>query len=216
MIIGLTSAVWAPWIQQETLEDSNEDAFICADYVSDDECAHLEDIYKENPDYAILQQNLMEPDNNTFAKDLGGANYYAEVVATGSSDPADIVPGRRGEFAYLDAIRKARGTAQLWEIVSFDGQRSISILRFEGILEQDFLVTNGLELAVYLAKDAAPPTSDRLFGVDGEGAVEINVLGGNRGSRDYEIPPDVDLTQYQSVVIYDRQLDIVFSYATLE
>lgn len=212
VLVGLSSALWVPIIQPELLNNEEEEPFQCEDYLQTDECTRLRDVYEENPDYAVLQQNLMDPRNTRIAEDLGGTTYFAALMEEDSSDAADIVAGRRGEFVRLDAIRRAEGTVQLWEIVSFDGSRFVRIMRFEGLLEEAFYVTNGLELAVYLAENPAPESSAQVF--DG-GAVEIDVLGGNQGNRDYEIPADIDLTRYNSVVIYDRQLEIVFSYATL-
>jgi hypothetical protein len=40
-------------------------------------------------------------------------------------------------------------------------------------------------------------------------------LKGNIGSQNYEIPADVDVSQYQSVVIYCMPFHVVFSTATL-
>jgi hypothetical protein len=109
-----------------------------------------------------------------------------------------------GKFSVVDGIHKGEGTASFVQLA--DRQR---VLR----LEDDFRVTNGPDLYVYLSGSAAPRTSAELHGA---GAFEVAQLKGNVGGQNYALPDDVDLSRFRSVVIYRRRFTTVFSTAELD
>ncbi len=113
--------------------------------------------------------------------------------------PAEPKVLAQGSFIDIDPIHGAVGTATIYELPA--GER---ILRF-----QDFRSKNGPDLHVYLSTEA--PTS--TFAGLGENEVHLGALKGNVGNQNYEIPADVDLSQYMSVVIYCRPFHVVFSTA---
>jgi hypothetical protein len=106
-----------------------------------------------------------------------------------------------GTFKDADRFHQGEGVATLYKLP--DGNR---ILRFEV-----FEVTNGPDLHVYLATGAAPTGSEDL----GE-YVDLGELKGNIGNQNYEIPDELSLDGYNSVVIYCVPFHIVFSYAPLD
>ena len=108
-----------------------------------------------------------------------------------------------GQFGVVDAIHKGEGTASVVQLA--DGQR---VLRFA----DDFRVTNGPDLYVYLSGAAAPRTSGELHAT---GAFEVAQLKGNVGGQNYALPDDLDLGTFRSVVIYCRRFTTVFSTAEL-
>ena len=75
------------------------------------------------------------------------------------------------------------------------GQRFI---RFE-----NFETDNGPDLNVYLFDDE---TGD---------FIDLGDLKGNIGSQNYEIPPDVDLDRYSTVVVWCVRFGVVFTAASL-
>ncbi|WP_420431651.1 DM13 domain-containing protein [Candidatus Poriferisocius sp.] len=83
------------------------------------------------------------------------------------------------------------------------GQR---FLRFE-----DFRTDNGPDLNVYLS--AAPP--DAPVGQFTDVFVDLGDLKGNVGSQNYEIPRDLDLDVYSTVVIWCVRFSVVFGAAEL-
>jgi Electron transfer DM13 len=109
-----------------------------------------------------------------------------------------------GRFGVVDAIHKGEGAATLVRLP--DGQ---TVLR----LEDDFRVTNGPDLYVYLSGSAAPRTSAELHAT---GAFEVAQLKGNVGGQNYALPDDLDLSKFRSVVIYCRRFTTVFSTAELD
>jgi hypothetical protein len=84
-----------------------------------------------------------------------------------------------------------------------DGSR---LLRLE-----DFSSTNGPDLFVYLTA-AAADGSDEDMDAD---FVDLGVLKGNIGNQNYEIPGDVDLDRYATVVIWCRRFTVSFGAADL-
>jgi hypothetical protein len=114
------------------------------------------------------------------------------------TDPVVI---SEGSFIQIDAIHGAEGSATIYQLP--DGTR---LLRFE-----DFRSTNGPDLRVLLSADPDPRSEAEV----GEDRVELGQLKGNIGNQNYEIPAEVDLSLYQSVVIYCLPFQVVFSTATL-
>ena len=113
--------------------------------------------------------------------------------------PAEPTVLLMGSFIDIDPIHGAEGSATIYELP--DGGR---VLRFE-----DFHSKNGPDLHVYLSTEA--PTS--TFGELGNQKVHLGALKGNVGNQNYDIPADIDLSQYRSVVIYCRPFHVVFSTA---
>ena len=113
--------------------------------------------------------------------------------------PAEPTALAMGSFIDIDPIHGAEGSATIYQLP--DGAR---VLRFE-----DFRSKNGPDLHVYLSTEA--PTS--TFAGLGANEIHLGALKGNVGNQNYEVPADVDLSQYRSVVIYCVPFRVVFSTA---
>lgn len=114
-------------------------------------------------------------------------------------EPADPVVVATGVFISRD--HPTSGTATVYELA--DGGR---VLRFD-----DLVTDNGPDLKVYLstaAPDAPATEFDEQF-------VDLGVLAGNLGNQNYDVPVDVDLTAYRSVVIWCDRFDVPFGAAPL-
>lgn len=110
---------------------------------------------------------------------------------------------REGAFGSMDDnIHKGQGRAAIYHLA--DGTR---LLRLE-----DFSVTNGPDLYVYLSASASPRTA-RDFGA--APSVNLARLKGNVGNQNYSLPADLDLADFQSVVIYCKKYDVIISTAAL-
>ncbi len=131
-------------------------------------------------------------------------------AAAGAPDvPADeSMPGAtptvvaQGEFVDADLVHKGSGRAILYALP--DGGH---VVRFE-----DFRSTNGPALVVYLAKHESPT---RAADVTDGGFVKLGKLKGNVGNQNYRIPDDIDITEFNSVVIWCELFDVLFSPAAL-
>ena len=104
-----------------------------------------------------------------------------------------------GTFVDADNFHQGSGSATIFELPGGD-----RILRLE-----DFMVTNGPDLHVYLATGSKPSGRDDL----GE-HIDLGALKGNIGDQNYEIPVNLELDDFQSVVIYCVPFHVVFSTAS--
>lgn len=105
--------------------------------------------------------------------------------------------------SFYDIIHVGSGQALFYQLA--DGTR---ILRL-----QDFEVDNGPDLHVYLVPNDPVATS---VGVDIPGAIDLGKLKGNIGDQNYEIPADLDLSQFKSVVIWCQPFRVPFIAAPLQ
>lgn len=119
----------------------------------------------------------------------------AEVTATGA-----VVA--RGSFGVVDAIHKGEGDAVLSRLP--DGRYRLSF--------EEFRVTNGPDLYVYLSGHSAPRNATQLHEI---GGLEVATLKGNVGEQSYDLPADLDPGRFASVVVYCKRFTTVFSTAEL-
>ena len=103
-----------------------------------------------------------------------------------------------GMFVDADSFHKGDGSATVYAL-----EDESRVLRRE-----NFEVTNGPQLHVLLAKDPENLTPDTY--------VDLGELKGNKGDQNYVIPPEAELPQISSVVIYCKPFSVVFSTANLE
>jgi hypothetical protein len=93
------------------------------------------------------------------------------------------------------------GSASVYELE--DGTRTLRLEPFES--------TNGPDLFVYLAA-ADHAADDPALDAD---YVDLGQLRGNIGSQNYAIPADIDLANYDTVVIWCRRFSSSFGAADL-
>jgi hypothetical protein len=120
----------------------------------------------------------------------------AEPEPSTGEGPASL---NTANFVGADGFHQGSGTATLYQLE--DGSR---LLRFE-----DFMVTNGPQLHVLLATNPAPTSREEL----GE-YIDLGPLKGNIGDQNYQLPTDLDLESYRSVVIYCVPFHVVFATAS--
>ncbi|MEM9400865.1 MAG: DM13 domain-containing protein [Pseudomonadota bacterium] len=132
---------------------------------------------------------------------LAAAASMADKTMTDSMPETQSVVSQ-GQFVDADAAHKGEGTATLYALP--DGN---NVVRFE-----EFRVTNGPDLYVYLAKHPSPMTADDV--VDG-GYLNLGKLKGNVGNQNYPLPEGTDVAEYGSVVIWCQLFGVLFSPAAL-
>jgi len=119
-----------------------------------------------------------------------------------TATPAAPVALSSGQFIEVDIIHKGEGTATVYRLPD-----NRQIIRFE-----PFKVQNGPDLYVYLSGHPMPRSSAQLHE---QGTFEVARLKGNIGDQNYELPADLDLSQYRAVVIYCKRFSEIFSTAEL-
>lgn len=110
------------------------------------------------------------------------------------------IPIATGEFADFDSFHMGSGTATIYRLE--DGSHVLRLADFE--------VTNGPDLHVLLVPADDPGDQDAIAGY-----VDLGSLKGNIGDQNYEIPPEVDISEFGSVVIYCQPFHVIFSVASL-
>lgn len=108
-----------------------------------------------------------------------------------------------GSFTRIDSVRWAEGTAKIYQLPD-----NTKILHFE-----NFRAANGPDLRVVLSAAAGPLTNEEVR--QGNLDLELGLLKGTIGNQNYQIPAQINLNQYNSVVIYSRAFGIVFSSAPI-
>lgn len=147
----------------------------------------------------------MAKENREMAEDTAMAQIGKDAVVPEAEQamppdmPDEPTVLLMGSFIDIDPIHGAEGSATIYELP--DGDR---VLRFE-----DFRSKNGPDLHVYLSTEA--PTS--TFAGLGADEIHLGALKGNVGNQNYDVPAEVDLSQYRSVVIYCVPFRVVFSTA---
>lgn len=104
----------------------------------------------------------------------------------------DVQTVGRGQFTG-QAQHHAEGTVSL---INIAGEYFI---RFE----EDFKATNGPDLFVG-------------FGRDGEYTTQLAPLKGNVGSQNYNVPPEIDISQFNEIWVWCRAFSVPFARAILQ
>lgn len=151
--------------------------------------------------YAELSQ-----ENRQMALDMVRARLSPapNVTPQALTDEATLQSGvriRTGTFVTIDAIHRGAGDVSIYELPD---QRRIMQIR-------NFSVLNGPQLHLVFSTDPAPLTGAQV----GANYIDLGPLPTIAGDLEYVLPPSVDLSRYQSVVVLDVRYNMVYSNATL-
>jgi len=150
------------------------------------------------PTAVVVENPTSAPVENTATEVAPQPVQEQPTQETSSSSSEQVLA--KGSFYNL--VYLSSGEALVYQLA--DGSR---ILRF-----QNFSVDNGPDLYVYLVPiDPVPSDS----GSEIAGSYNLGRLKGNVGDQNYEIPADLDLSQYKSVVIWCQAFAVPFSAAPL-
>ncbi len=131
------------------------------------------------------------------APDFMTAAEAPDDTAAGEVTTDESGPGTAAAGSFVDGAHPTTGSA----VVLTDGGTQ-RVLR----LEEDFATDNGPDLNVYLASSAEG---------FGDSFIDLGDLKGNIGSQNYELPADVDLGVYDTVVIWCVRFGVGFGSAEL-
>lgn len=123
----------------------------------------------------------------------------AEDPAALAPDPSAPVNAAIASGSFEGLAHPAVGTATAIELA--EGGRVLTLTDFE--------TDNGPDLRVYLVSGEVNSNGD------GDDFVDLGILKGNIGDQQYEIPRGVDLTEFDSVVIWGRAFSAGFGVAEL-
>jgi hypothetical protein len=123
----------------------------------------------------------------------------AMKVEVSEPAPAAATVLRIGQLVSLE--HHGSGSAQVLEAPG--GRRWLRLAPFETSLGPDVVVM------------LSPKRVDGWFGYR-PGALVLGALKGNLGAQNYELPAGVDLSQYESAVVWCQRFHIAFTAAPLE
>ena len=103
---------------------------------------------------------------------------------------------------FHSGAHETKGTATVFQLA--DGKKTLRLTNFE--------TSNGPDVHVYLVAAADAKDNDT---VKKAGFVDLGSLKGNIGDQNYELPGDLDLTQFKSVVIWCQPFRVPFIAAPL-
>jgi hypothetical protein len=125
-------------------------------------------------------------------------NEAAPLAAAGAAQPAftGLLSGKLHETAGRATVYRAA-----------DGTMSLRLT--------DFSTSNGPDVHVVLVAADDPGLKNNVPGQALQ-SIEVGALKGNEGNQEYKLPPNVDLTKYDTVAIYCERFRAVFGTARLE
>jgi hypothetical protein len=138
---------------------------------------------------------LFRPELLFFDKSVNEA--FPAVGASGPSNGPALAKG-----AFHAAAHETKGTATIFELA--DGKRVLRLAGFE--------TSNGPDVHVLLGKAADATDNDT---VKNAGYVDLGSLKGNIGDQNYDVPADVNLSEYNSVTIWCNRFNVNFGTAPL-
>jgi hypothetical protein len=190
--VVITFPLWRPYFVNDVVDEAfpeldSEQQTAFTELTEDQQDAYVT-MKDENAEMAVaMVKAAIEADSEV---------PEAEQTMPEMTDPVILA---QGSFIEIDVVHGAEGTATIYQLPD-----STRVLRLE-----DFRSTNGPDLHVILSKDSPATT----LGSVGEDYIDLGRLKGNVGSQNYDIPAEVDLDDYGSVVIYCVPFHVVFSTA---
>lgn len=119
--------------------------------------------------------------------------------------PADAQIILEGEFAPVNVVQSATGKVLIYRLTD-----DSVLMRFENLQ-----VMNAPGLVVFLSSNEAPTSVDELPGAAASEWL-AGGLEGTQGDFQFEIPRELSLSPYRSVVIISDPLRLIYSVATLK
>ena len=193
--VVFTFPLWRPFISRTVvnnvafpgLSGEQSQAYL---RLSDDQQQLFRDMLKATPSMAVaMARAATSPDIVIPTEEQGMPVMINSSVVAG------------GTFTVIDALHTAEGTVTIYQLP--DNSR---MLRLE-----DFKVTNGPELHVYLVRNPKPREQKEV----GNDYIDLGALKGNVGSQNYPMPSEVDLNSYRGIIIYSVPFGVIFSSAEL-
>lgn len=128
---------------------------------------------------------------------LGSAMHRTIIIATALLLSTPAFAQDATEHAFVQKRYKIEGSAK---IVEKDGQ-------IELVLSDDFKTKNGPDLKVYLTKKPIETLTAEDMSAN---STKIGVLKSNKGAQSYIVPSDINLSEYESVVIHCEAFTVLW------
>ena len=206
VIVGIISAyALSPYFTESTIDEALPSGAVIQPVVEDDKMMMEDDKMMMEDDKMMMEDDkmmmeddkmMMEDDKMMMEDDKMMMEDDKMMMEDDKMMMEKMVPvSYSGSFVGVgDGIHDAQGLT--YTIPLENGE---NVLRLE-----DFKSTNGPDLYVYLSTDKH--ASD---------FVNLGELKANSGNQNYEIPNDVDLDKYNTVLIWCKAFGVLFGSAEL-
>ncbi len=152
-------------------------------------------------DDTVMREALPEASAMDLSSMLASGDVMGAMKA--ATEEGEVQRVKLGEFKDADSFHRGSGQA-----IIYTAPGGGHLLRLE-----NFSVTNGPALHVILSSHADPERADD---VKQDPYLDLGRLKGNRGNQNYTIPAAIDVSSFNSVVIYCKPFSVVFSTASLQ
>ncbi|MEQ8675594.1 MAG: DM13 domain-containing protein [Aggregatilineales bacterium] len=185
----------------------------------------LQPVYRELPGNDRRLYLMMRQENPEMALAMLRARIAGDVVVSEEGqtrpDVATAVVVRRGTFVELDPDNDLLNDLLLdpefispYQLDLWTSEGDIIIYQYPDsrklIWMTDFVVSAGPDLRVALVRSPLPLTFDDM----GADFVDFP-LQGNIGDQGFIVGADIDITQFNSIVIYDATWQVIFAVALI-
>ena len=144
---------------------------------------------------AMQADEGLSPINKATAQQLASQTTQSNGLFNNSAAIAQLP----SSGAFVSDAHPTSGNAR---IIEENGQRYLE-------LDESFKSDDGPDLFVLLHEEAVPES------YSGDNYLNLGRMQRTAGSQRYAIPADVDLSVFQSAVIWCREFGVTFGYATL-
>lgn len=166
---------------------------------------------------AACIKTALERMYHSRASQIRSKTYVLHVTHGGKTLCVSSRPNTHTQYAHSCAlVQPSSAGAHCRESAKIDPCLASAVYRLPDsriiVRLEPFQDQNGPDLYVYLSGHPMPRSSAQ---VHDQGAFEIARLRGNIGNQKFELPGDLDLSQYHAIVIYCKRFAEVFSTAEL-
>ena len=132
------------------------------------------------------------------------ARFFAASIAVASAGVAGFLTATPvAAAAMTDAASQTVIASGDWSKKTFSAKGGWSIVERDGkkfvVLDDAFRTRSGPDLKIFLS----PTSADAVTGQNAvDGSLRVAELTSNKGAQEYELPADVDLSAYASIVIH--------------
>ncbi len=211
-LAALVSNLWIPEVQPLVQDEDAAEDFSCPSYVNSEQCTEIAQLTEVNQDLAEQLMDSLDPDNDIPTLNELDLVEFAESMNENTSDEPTLSKVKTGGFITLDnygEILATEGVVAIYEVI-IGGNLEGRILNFD----ENFSTIGAPNLHVYLSPRQTVQTPEQLFD-ESNSPLEVAVLRGNVGGQNFEIQTSVDLTSYNSMVIYAEDYDLIVAVAPL-
>ncbi len=141
-----------------------------------------------------------------FTNDVAHDQLSTVAPSAGAGAGTSTCPCLLAQATFISHEHTTTGTARIVKLA--DGSRRLELVGLD--------TSNGPDLHVWLTDQKVVPGAAGWKVFDDGRYLDLGPLKGNRGDQAYEIPADLELSQYHSVTVWCQRFSVSFGAADLD